>query len=46
MGRPDGETSMALKSTIFKAALQIADIDHGYRRENRKLVPDFGWLVC
>ena len=21
---------MALKSTIFKAALQIADIDHGY----------------
>ncbi len=30
MGRPGGESVMALKSTIFKASLQIADIDHGY----------------
>ena len=26
----DGSEPLALKSTIFKAALQIADIDHGY----------------
>lgn len=31
MGRPGAAAGlMALKSTIFKAALQIADIDHGY----------------
>ena len=30
MGRPGAAALMALKSTIFKASLQIADIDHGY----------------
>ncbi len=31
MGRPGGgSVDVALKSTIFKANLQVADIDHGY----------------
>jgi uncharacterized protein YaeQ len=36
---PTESAAMALKSTIFKANLQIADIDHGYYADHALTVP-------